>query len=913
MRDVPARVPLTCQTQRDVILYQTMFKERNIPNNTIERPRAPWFLRSRGRTYAILLLVLALPAAVLSVLVAMDVSSELRLRAERENALAATMVARAVNERFDGLTRYVQSYADRIKFSEAVCLRDAATARLSLTQMVAGNPLVSRVFLADTSGVIWVDLPSDPQVLGQSFAHRDWYQGVARGVDVYVSEIYRRQALGQPYTIAIAARVYSPSGIYCGILVAQVTVDDLARWFFDLRLPEGRRVALLDQRGHWLDNSNTNVDDSQFVDTTLFAHLISDPLTFAQAPDPLTGVKSIINVAPISSVGWTVVARRELAHVAAPAREIQHTILLYFAIGLLGMIFVARSTHGTLQRYDEDRAAALRELEHAYHDVERRVEMRTKELVSANAELQRMAAIIESSNDAIGTMTLDGIVTSWNPSAERIYGYSHRDVIGRHASIFLPEDRCEETAELLKRLKNGETVERFETVRRRQDGRLIDVSLLPSPVYDSEGNITAVSIISLDITQQKAIERQTRQLEREREELLERLQMTLDRMPIGCTLFDPALQFTYFNPAAEQIFGYRLDDVLGKNPIGLITPESSRAQVLDIVRKLSLGAAALDSVDENLTRDGRRITCVWNYTSLRARDGEFLGIIAMCRDITEQKQDEERLRLYAAALASSNRELQDFAFVASHDLQEPLRKILAFGERLGEANAGILNEESRDYLARMQNAAQRMQGLIRDLLDFSRVTTRAQPFAETNLRKVADEVISDLETRIEQTMGRVDIGELPTIEADRLQMRQLIQNLISNALKFHRLDTPPRVRVEARLLPPSSDSALGTMCELSFVDNGIGFDQKYSDRIFSQFQRLHGRHEYEGTGMGLAICRKIVERHNGTISAASKPGEGSCFIVTLPVKQPEAGRTLWATSDAPSASSSPTTIPTTGS
>lgn len=240
-------------------------------------------------------------------------------------------------------------------------------------------------------------------------------------------------------------------------------------------------------------------------------------------------------------------------------------------------------------------------------------------------------------------------------------------------------------------------------------------------------------------------------------------------------------------------------------------------------------------------------------------------------------------------LQRSNRELQDFAFVASHDLQEPLRKIQAFGDRLRMKFGEKLGEEGVDHLSRMQNAAKRMQTLINDLLTFSRVTTKAQPFVQVDLEKTAREVLEDLETRIQQTGGRVELSELPEIDADPLQMRQLLQNLIGNALKFHRPEIAPVVTVNGKIISGDEqvNSASKNFCRLEIEDNGIGFDEKYLDRIFTPFQRLHARTEYEGTGMGLAVCRKIVERHGGEITATSTPGTGTKFIVTLPVRQNE--------------------------
>ncbi|MFN6568266.1 PAS domain-containing protein [Dendronalium sp. ChiSLP03b] len=254
--------------------------------------------------------------------------------------------------------------------------------------------------------------------------------------------------------------------------------------------------------------------------------------------------------------------------------------------------------------------------------------------------------------------------------------------------------------------------------------------------------------------------------------------------------------------------------------------------------------------------------------------------IALAQSLILEKETRQRQEL-----ARSNEELQQFAFIASHDLQEPLRKIKTFGERLKTTCGDSLNEQGRDYLERMQNATLRMQNLIEDLLTLSRVTTRTQPFVLINLAEIAQEVLSDLEVRIQQSGGRVEISELPTIKADPLQMRQLLQNLIGNALKFHRQQVPPIVKIYGQLLNHQSDKvAVGSeMCEIVVEDNGIGFEEKYIDRIFNIFQRLHGRQEYEGTGIGLAICRKIVERHHGSITAQSKPGQGAKFIVILAV------------------------------
>jgi signal transduction histidine kinase len=275
---------------------------------------------------------------------------------------------------------------------------------------------------------------------------------------------------------------------------------------------------------------------------------------------------------------------------------------------------------------------------------------------------------------------------------------------------------------------------------------------------------------------------------------------------------------------------------------------------------------------------------------------ELLGIgerevLALLRETTDERLAralladanavlEERVRARTAELEARNREQQEFAYLASHDLQEPLRKVQAFGDRLAERWGDLLGEEGADFLRRMRDAAARMRRLIEDLLTFSRVTTHTRPFAPTDLDAVAREALSDLEVRLAESGGAVELQPLGGLEADGDQMRQLLQNLLANALKYHAPGRAPRVRVWAE-----EDPGPPPRRRLLVADDGIGFDERYLDRIFSPFQRLHGRGEYEGTGIGLAVCRRIVERHGGAITARSAPGRGATFVVTLPLRQ----------------------------
>lgn len=266
-----------------------------------------------------------------------------------------------------------------------------------------------------------------------------------------------------------------------------------------------------------------------------------------------------------------------------------------------------------------------------------------------------------------------------------------------------------------------------------------------------------------------------------------------------------------------------------------------------------------------------------------ARAGESRSVEEELADVRRQLDDAHKVMwsLYKelddknAALKSSNEELDQFATIAGHDLQEPLRKVISFGRMLQQDYDDALDETGRDYVDRMQGASERMLELLGDLLRFARVTSQAKPFEVTDLNAVAAVVVSDLGEQIRRENGAVEVGSLPVIDADPVQIRQVLQNLVSNALKFHHPDRAPVVKVTAE--PRQEDRVA-----ISVSDNGIGFKAKFAERIFQPFRRLHGKGQYEGTGMGLAIVKKIAERHGGKVEVRSEPDQGSVFVMTLP-------------------------------
>ncbi len=428
------------------------------------------------------------------------------------------------------------------------------------------------------------------------------------------------------------------------------------------------------------------------------------------------------------------------------------------------------------------------------------------------------------------------------------------------------------------------------------DGKAIWWLSAKMPWRDKDGNIIGTFGISSDVT---AIKETEETLARER--LL--LRTLIDNLPDFIYAKDKEGRFVLNNLAHAGNLGEKSpEEMKGKSDFDYFPRELAEQFYNDEQNIIKSGKAVINQEQYKVSPGDKSDQKRWSVTSKvlwRDNNGNVLGTVGVTRDIHEMKvaqealrKSEEKLRQFMAQLERSNRELQDFAYVASHDLQEPLRKIVVFGERLKEKTCETLEAESRDYLERMQKAAARMQNLINELLTFSRVTTKAKPFEPVDLAEVARDVLSDLEGRIELVKGRVEAGTLPVIEAEALQMRQLLQNLIGNALKFRRPEAPPVVKVAAQIISgprpqAGPDAPEEKLCRLTVSDNGIGFDEKYLDRIFNVFQRLHSRNEYEGTGMGLAIARKIAVFHHGDITARSKPGSGATFIVTLPVTHPK--------------------------
>jgi PAS domain S-box-containing protein len=339
-----------------------------------------------------------------------------------------------------------------------------------------------------------------------------------------------------------------------------------------------------------------------------------------------------------------------------------------------------------------------------------------------------------------------------------------------------------------------------------------------------------------------------------------------------------------WNSGAHRIKGYTAEEIIGKNFRIFYTPE-------DIERKLPEQLLNEAAEAGRATHEGWRVrkdkSIFWGsivITSLHDADGTIFGFTKVTRDLTERKAAEEQLRKYADRLEEKNKELEQFAYIASHDLREPLRKIVAFGD-MARNNFKSDTARAEEYVQKMQGAAQRMTSLIDDLLSLSRISNESIPFQKTDLNSILEDVKEDLESVIEAKNVKLFAEPLPTCEALPSQMHQLFQNLLSNAIKFNDKKTP-EVHITCETLGMNKGSA-SVKYKISVKDNGIGFSSEYKERIFEIFHRIYGRAEYAGAGIGLAICKKIVEVHRGSIYADAVEGEGATFTIILPSRRPE--------------------------
>ncbi|HTW29842.1 MAG TPA: PAS domain S-box protein [Acetobacteraceae bacterium] len=446
-------------------------------------------------------------------------------------------------------------------------------------------------------------------------------------------------------------------------------------------------------------------------------------------------------------------------------------------------------------------------------------------------------------------------ITFANLKAEELFGYLRDELIGSRIDRLVPDRyRAVHPAHVEGFFRSPEARAMGagrDLAARRKDGREIAVEIGLNPVATSQGLFTLAVVV--DITERKRVEAA-------HEHLAAIVEYSDDA--ILSKSLDGVI--TSWNRAAERLFGYAASEMLGK-PVFALIPQARVKEEMGLLDQIRQNSAVNHFETTRLRRDGSEVDVSVTLSPIRGAAGDVVGVSSIIRDITVGKQRD-------AELQRSNAKLEQFAYVASHDLQEPLRMVANYTELLAQRYRGQLDERADRYIHFATDGARRMQRLIADLLAYSRVGSEGKPIAPTVSGDVVANVVSSLRQAIHHAGATIDYDDLPVVLADDIELGRLFQNLIDNAVKF-RSDKPPRIAIGA--------TRTGDWWQFSVADNGIGFEKDYADRIFLMFQRLHERGKYQGSGIGLAIARQIVERHGGRIWVESSPGAGSKFFFTL--------------------------------
>jgi PAS domain S-box-containing protein len=535
---------------------------------------------------------------------------------------------------------------------------------------------------------------------------------------------------------------------------------------------------------------------------------------------------------------------------------------------------------------------ALRVSENKYRDLtallEKQVEERTRDLQSKNEELkaseeryQKMTAEVE--DYAIILLDKDGTILNWNKGAEKIKGYSQTDIIGKNFRIFYTEED-RKTGKPERLIHHAETTGKAvdEGWRKRKDGSLFWGSIVITALHDSKGNVTGFTKVTRDLTERKFAEEELKRSE-------ERYHKMIDEVEdYAIILLDTNGTVLNWNKGAEKIKGFKHDEIVGKNFSTFYTNEDKENGKPQ--RLINLAFTTGKAADEGwrMRSDGTRFWGSIVITALHNKEGEVIGFSKVTRDLTERKFAEDKLREYSNALEFQNKELEQFAYAASHDMKEPLRKIHLYNSFINENPENHLEPKSKEYLNRSINAVKRMNELIEDLLTYSKSTLNIESFEETDINRLLNEIVQMHKEEVEQKKVKIVLDDFPVMNVVTFQFKQLMDNLVSNAIKYGHPERNVEIRITYEKVPGKvigdrEADPLTMYHKISVIDNGIGFDPQYENKIFEIFQRLSNTGGVKGSGIGLAICKKIAQNHKGFIKAKGRFEEGATFEIYIPV------------------------------
>jgi PAS domain S-box-containing protein len=799
-------------------------------------------------------LALALAALVFPLVGARWAAGEARVTVQREvldsQSADITAVLRRLDGAYDIAVRGASSAAERPDLTGAVASGDAAAA-VAVLHNVRDLGFYRQVAIYDPTGAL---LGSDPQGAPSRLAD-----------PVPDAPVISAPSTGPNGVVVLVRAAFRSNGVKVGQLVTEISFPSLMGGPDGLRLPASVDVTIVDSEAMILASPlGRQAEGQRILAPEALALIHQGGRGTADYFSPHFGYDVIATFEPVAGRPWSALATSRRGTVFAASDRLEHRLLtggLLLAGLSLGTALLAggyvSGAEGRLRR------ARASEAEQNESLAAQGVEL-SDAVGRLDVEVAARRQMIDTATDAFVSVDESGVITGWNRQAETTFGWCREDAIGQPLDeLLIPPAYREAHRKGMRRfLAGGDGPVLGQTLELsglRRDGSEFPLELT---IWATRiGEQWSFNAFMRDISERVALE-----------VVRARFEAVFQSSGDAVMLVDPDGTVLAWNPAAETIYGYSAEEMVGQNTasvVGVAGQEREREQAMEL---LANGLPAPAEV-RCFRKDGAEIVVAVSRSPILDDEDRLVAVSSISRDITESRRDADALARSNAELARSNADLEDFAAVAAHDLKSPLATIGGFASMLETGVAGELSEDGKTYAGYVVKGVQRMQTLVDDLLAYARVGTEAQS-TPVQLAEVVDDARSVLARDIEDTGAVVSAGDLPAVLGDAGQLRQLFTNLIGNAVKFRRAQTAPDIHIIAE--------RAGDRWQLSVSDNGIGIDSKFRERVFKIFQRLHAPEAYPGTGIGLAICRRVVDNHGGRITISDSPGGGTQFRFDLP-------------------------------